>query len=659
MDAEQVNGSLASLPLRHATILLVCFLCATTSLAQSYSWEDFADEMAVDEELAENEEWQYQLLELKELHDKPLNINTATIEDLCQLPFLSEEQIEQIHAYIYLHGEMKTLGELMLVPLLDADTRKKLRLFVRAEPVPKKEENFWGRVKHDLSTRLDIPLYYRKGFLVEKNGYRGDALGHRLRYTLNTKHLKANIQLKKDAGERYYDSHGGFASLKDIKAIDLIVLGDYRIGMGEGLVLGTGTWNVKNAPATRPQSGLRPMTSLSENDFLRGAAASLRLGKQWKLLVFASHQQLDATLTPQGEVKTFITSGYHRTDTELEKRHNTRATTVGGDVTWKKRHAYVGVTGYYETFSRTLNPGSEVYRRIYPIGTHFGVAGIHYGYKYRNLTMAGETAYSTNRNGVATLNRIQYAFSSLHSAGILQRYYSDNYHSFHSSAMGENSKVQNENGVLVYWRGETWSGLQMMAYADFFFMRWPPYGMTHSNQGQELMGQVNYTLSRHHSLTLSYRWKNKERYDKPDPHHRLKAQWTFTPTEQWKCTVHGALHHTTEGTGLGIQAGVQQALEQPSLRWSCSMAYAHTPSYDARLYFYEPSLYNSVSSVSLYGRCLRGVAAIRWSCWKKRLTLEARYALLRYLDRDRQSDDLQTIYSPWKNDIQLQVRMQL
>ena len=65
MDAEQVNGSLASLPLRLATILLMCFLCATTSLAQSYSWEDFADEMAVDEELAENEEWQYQLLELK------------------------------------------------------------------------------------------------------------------------------------------------------------------------------------------------------------------------------------------------------------------------------------------------------------------------------------------------------------------------------------------------------------------------------------------------------------------------------------------------------------------------------------------------------------------------------------------------------------------
>ena len=62
------------------------------------------------------------------LHDQPMNINAATREELLRLPFIDEQQAEEIHAYIYLHGPLQTQGELRLVPQLDSRTRRFLSL---------------------------------------------------------------------------------------------------------------------------------------------------------------------------------------------------------------------------------------------------------------------------------------------------------------------------------------------------------------------------------------------------------------------------------------------------------------------------------------------------------------------------------------------------
>ena len=176
-------------------VLLLLLLPLYEVLAQSsspsvevrrdlYDWDDFVEEYTSDVERAEEEDLQLHLQELKERSEHPLNINTASVEDLLQLPFLSEAQIEQIHAYIYLHGQMQTLAELRLVPLIDEVTRRRISLFVCAEPEQQDtKDRLFGYLRNDFSTRLDVPLYYRKGQLQD-NGYRGDPLYHRIRYTI-------------------------------------------------------------------------------------------------------------------------------------------------------------------------------------------------------------------------------------------------------------------------------------------------------------------------------------------------------------------------------------------------------------------------------------------------------------------------------------------
>ena len=466
-------------------LFLFFILLASSLAAQKYDWDDFVEEYTSDVERAEEEDLQQHLQELKELSEHPININTATVEDLLQLPFLSEAQIEQIHAYIYLHGQMQTLAELRLVPLIDDATRRWIPLFMYAEPEQQEtDKRLFSRLRHDFSTRLDIPLYYRVG-QQQENGYRGDPLYHRIRYTLgNSRHFQAGLRVEKDAGERFYDSYGAYAMLHDVGILDKAVVGDYRIGFGEGLVIGGSTWNSKSTPPLKTQGGIRPMTGMDETNFLRGAAVTLSLGNHIKLSAFGSYRKRDATLTNKGEVQTLRTDGYHRTASEWEKKRNVGSTVLGGNMAWYNKGFHLGATGYWQKFSRTLNPGSQQYRAIYPKGNTFGAVGMNYGYTRYRLSFAGEVAYSTAAGGWATINRASWSIGRSYVLSAVQRFYAYQYFSFYASALAENSNAQNESGVLVHLQAEPLAGLQLTAYADFFHHPWPRYRMTHSSTGQ-------------------------------------------------------------------------------------------------------------------------------------------------------------------------------
>ena len=86
-------------------------------------------------------------------------------------------------------------------------------------------------------------------------------------------------------------------------------------------------------------------------------------------------------------------------------------------------------------------------------------------------------------------------------------------------------------------------------------------------------------------------------------------------------------------------------------------AYFQTDDYNSRIYLYEPSLYSSVSSGQYYGKGIHGVCTARWTNSDKHWMLEGKYALCKYLDRTEIGSSHQTIFSSWKNDISLQVRI--
>ena len=637
---------------------------------QPLTWQDFVEAVS-DDEYAEEQGWTEHMEELAELASHPLDINTATREQLQQIPFLSEEQIEEIHEYVFLHRGMRSTSELMAISSIDFRTRRYLSLFLRADPAVFQRpdtlnlKSLLKHCHHELLTRLDIPLYYRAGYSYppERGGYHGSTLYNRIRYRLTSQqHLDLGLSAEKDQGEPFrnnggWDSYGMYLQVRNLGVLRTALLGDYKMGFGEGLVINTGFSTGKSSLMGRPSQGIHAKRGSDETNYFRGAAVTLRM-RHTDLSAFVSHRRLDATLTESGTATTIQTSGLHRTTAELDRKGNLGTTLTGGNLSWHNKGFHLGATGYFQRFHRVLSPGDAVYRRIYPEGRNFGVTGLNYGYTHPWFSLAGETAYSSEKGGLATLNRLAWKISPQYTLSGSYRFYSYNYYSFHASALAENSRVQNESGGMLRLDATPFSQLTLMAYIDFFYNPWPRYTLTHSSSGQDLTLNTDYQLNRSNALSLRYQLKRKERSDHMEVHNRLRLTYTRQQGSHWR--LQSQLHlHAMDGSGMGYALTERIRYQKRAGQLSALFTYFHTPDYNTRIFQYEPLLSEMFRFPSLYGEGLRLVAAARYNVWHERLSLEVLYGSTRYTDRKTQSSGMQEIRSPWKNDLSIQLRMKL
>ncbi|MBR5467243.1 MAG: helix-hairpin-helix domain-containing protein [Bacteroidaceae bacterium] len=636
------------------------------------SWDDFVQCLAYDRESMTDEAWETYIEQLEWLHSHPLNINAATPEEMALVPFLTPAQIEAIQAYVHLDGPMKSLGELALIPALDSETRKVLPLFFVAGQEARQTgsktsvRDYFKGMSNSVDTRIDIPMYYRRGY--QTGAYKNNPIYNRIRWALDSRHIMLGAHLKKDPGEGFYDSWGGYLMLKNKGIVQSAILGDYRAGWGEGLVISRGSSSGKSNLMSGTSQGVRPMTGLSESGFLRGFAITLaQEDSDWKDkngvslsgTLFGSYKSIDATLNDAGEIQTIVENGNHRTETELKKKNNASFALLGAHVGASYRHFHFGVSGYWQYFNRPLSPGTNEYRKWYPRGQHFGVIGLYGNYSYYKWTVGTEVAYSFENNGIAVLGKAHWLINRNWKVGMLGRYYDHRYYSFQAAAIGENSRVQNETGVMFRIEGSLWRGIHLTAFADFFADFWPRYGMTTSSQGQEFMLEARYEPSVSNTISVRYQMKRKATNDIILPLHRTKVQWTFLPQENWKLQTTGAVHFSpTLQTGFGIsQTAHFTTLKTKALHLGVMAGYFNAPDYATRIYIYEPSLWNSSSSYSYYGHGIRIASTVRYMFPKSHWTIELKYSLTHMFDRNTMSSGMQEILSPSRNDISIQLRM--
>lgn len=91
-------------------------------------FEENLEQLSMESE--EDTNWEDELEELSRHLQEPVNINTATKRQLEQFPFLTDIQIENLLAYVYIHGQMQTVYELQLVEEMDKRTIELLLPFV-------------------------------------------------------------------------------------------------------------------------------------------------------------------------------------------------------------------------------------------------------------------------------------------------------------------------------------------------------------------------------------------------------------------------------------------------------------------------------------------------------------------------------------------------
>lgn len=658
-------------------------------------WDEFitqyAEEILSDED-SDEADAQEIIEELEYLHENPLNINAAVREDLLRLPFMDESRTDSLLLYRQRKGGyFRTLGELQFVSELSYDDRCRLSLFLYVGPrdynKKEKKEHPWRDGHHEMATRFDIPLYRTAGQTPhtakqaqEKPNkyYTGYPLSNTTRYNYNYQNrLRYGVTLQKDSGEPF-GSRGSHTYPFDYNALHFyyrprrgnyeVAVGDYRIHLGEGLLVGGSSQRSRTALLTQLSSSqlrISPHTGTEESRFFRGAAGSYRfaLPQQYtlRLTAFASVKPLDGTMN--GDTLTsFKTDGQHRTLSELRKRNVITNLTGGLDITLSRRQWQVGLSGVWSHYNHTVYPVWRYYNHYYMRGQDAAGISAHYSFLHGRWQVQGEAAL--DRHGhLATTHTLRWRHGGRASWFFQGRILSPKFVTPWGNALSQDSRNQNEIAVLS---GGTWQCAQRFTldgYLEYFRRPKPSYRAHYPSQGVEGRLQGLILLTPHHKLLLRYQTKIKQQdvtgHDLMQyiGTHRLKMQWDATYRKvDFHLTADAALYTTqTTTTEKGMMlSGRVRWQPLPALRLSAFAAIFNTDSYNTRLYSYMPHLPRSSTSMMAYNKgwnaaCTAEYSPLKW------LNIGVQYRFLHYFNRSTISSGVTEIGASSRNDLQVQM----
>ena len=627
--------------------------------------------------------WENELEELSNRLQEPVNLNSATREQLEQFPFLSDIQIEHLLAYIYIHGQMETIYELQLVEELDRQTIQYLLPFVCIKAINNEPAFRWktmlkdaGRYgKNEVLTRLDIPFYKRKGY---EHTYLGPSVYNSVKYTFRYRdQLYAGGVAEKDAGEpfaalhnRYgYDYYSFYLLLQNCGRLKSLAVGNYRLSFGQGLVMSTDYLMGKTIYASsfnNPSTGIKRHSSTDEYNYFRGVATTVALTKRLSVSAFYSHRNMDGVVT-DGEITSVYKTGLHRSRKEADKKNLLTSQLTGGNVSYQQNHIRLGITGVYYVFNRPYEPELTGYSKYNIHGNHFYNLGIDYAYRWRRFSFQGETAIG--KQGWASLNRLQYSPVQDIQFILIHRFYSYDYWAMYAHSFGEGSTVQNEQGYYVGLETTPFSHWRFFVSFDLFSFPWKKYRINKPSRGTDGLIQATFTPRTNLSMYLKYRYKQKERdltgskgtLTLPIFHHQLRYRLNYSLNDVFSSRTtldYNHFHSQDRAATKGYQVTQMISSQLPWTRLFADVqgSYFCTDDYDSRVYVSEKGLLYTFYTPSFQGRGFRCAVRLRYELNKHWLFI-TKFGETIYLNRNEIGSGNDLIYGNKKADIQMQLRI--
>lgn len=656
-------------------LLLLCLFGGMTAFAQQQPtweqvWNDISSPEDDDEDVLVEE---YEHLQL--LAEHPINLNSTSYEELEQLPFLSEQQINELLEYLDRYGPMRSLGELRMLKTMSQRELTLLPFFITLEEKSEKATfPRWSTIakegRHTLMATGRVPFYHHKG---DEEGYLGYEYRHSLRYEFSYgNYVKAGLIGAQDAGEPFfgkhtpwgYDTYSYYIQVQHLGLLENAVVGKYKISTGLGLVLNTSFSLGKLSllqKLGRQTNTLRVHSSRSEADYFQGAAATVRILKPLSVTAFVSCRPLDATLNDDGTAATIITNGYHRTLKECEKKGNTHETDLGGSINFKQGGLHIGAHAVFTSLDRRLQPDTAaIYKRYYLQGDRFFNASLDYGYTHHRFALNGETA--TNRDGaLATIHSLSVQLSSALSLMALQRFYSYRYTGYHAHSFGESSRAQNESGCYLGFSWTPMRHLHLQGYADYAYFPWARYQAMDTSHAWDFLMQGDWQLQRwrvnaRHRIRLCQ--KNNEEATEmiPDNEHRGRVSVTYTHPASWSAKTQLDYARSSYKTiSNGYMVSEHFGWQKNNWQLNLATGYFNTDDYNSRIYLYERQMQHDIAFPMFYGEGLRMAFYVRTDITKN-LRLSAKLGYTNYFDRSVIGTGQQQIAQSHTTDLDLQLR---
>lgn len=666
------------------------FFTTLFAAAQEIDLEDFAEQrfQVQDEDISYEDLYESLLL----FYTNPLNLNSAEKADLASLYILSPAQINAFFEYRENVGKLISLYELQAIPEWDVPTIRDLLPFVSITEI-QDSRPFMTRLLNEennyLLLRYTRTLQESEGYQREDDsGYLGDRNTVYGRFRVShSDDFSLGITFEKDAGEQFnldpkqnqhgFDFYSYHFAIQNKGKLKNLVVGDYQMQFGQGLVYGAGFGAGKGAETIntikRNSTGIKPYTSVLETGFFRGAGATIDLGAL-EVTGFASYLAQDANLqndTTYSDFEEFVNSiqqtGFHRTSSELDAKNSIKEFSTGMALEYHIKHQFsIGATGLYSQFSRPLQKRPNNYNQYEFSGDQNFIGSLYSNFNYQNLMLFGEMAQSKS-GGLGAVAGVLLSLTPQLDFSWSYRNYDKDFHSFYGNAFGEGSRIINETGT--YW-GLSYRPsrkYKFSAYFDKFTFPWLRFRVDAPSSGFEYLGRFTYKPSRSIQMYAQFRQENKELSitsgdgalsqltETSKKNYIINLDYAIGRTFSFKSRVQGSSYTEANETthGLAILQDVNVSFWKMKL--STRFALFDTDDYNNRQYIYEKDVLYAFSIPAYSGIGTRTYLLAQYNV-SRSLTLWARYSLFDYTDRDTVGSGLNKIQNDKRADFKFMLR---
>ena len=545
--------------MKRVWIIIFFFIsCMTSSIhAESFTLDDILEDIY--NQLSEDGEIPLEDVqeELIEIAQNPINLNQTTANELSRLHFLSDEQIDAILLYQYLHP-FQEIYELQLIDCLKDYEIRNLLPFVYVGEI-KEEKNMYFRevfhyAKHEITLRTDARNI---------EDFEGDPMYGKLRYRFNYQNrVMAGVTIGRTPGATWKNiNYGGFIELRDMGPMKRIVAGNYQAHFGYGLVIGSPFKRGKTAyiqSTATTDEGLKKFGSVGDSyNYFHGVGATAKVSS-W------------------ADVSAF----YSLREGKEEWNH-----VVGVNATGRWNRLKVGITAVENIHQPTPDPslkGSEL------VSTQ-AVMGVNARWNQGKVDIWGELATSQgNQWGIGGIAGIRYTPISDINLLAIYRYYSPYFDNIYANALCSWTRMRDEHGGylgLEYNRLKNW---QLLAFGDVW------------KSGFETMAQADFIPQKDYRMHTRFRVKRKDEKD------TYSLRWNMVyEFGQWKMKTQadGNLVQTNNELtyGWSLLQDVEYRFSQVPIVLQLRAQAFDAQEWNNRVYIYENDVLYAYAIPFVYG----------------------------------------------------------
>ena len=684
--------------LKKSIILLTFFVLSCNLFAQEYdkqvALEELVQQLFQQQEIPMNYEDFYEAM--YQFYAQPVDLNTVTLEELQSLYILSVEQLQSFMEYRKSVGKLISEYELQAIPNFDLITIKKLIPFVEIRSPQGLTKRWLDFRSKDANTYLLFRVSQRiepsRGFVEKKFAGSPQHIYTRFRSS-KSKDYSIGMTLEKDAGERLWwgdtlpnkgpDFFSFHAAIFNKGRLKSLVVGDYQLQFGQGLVLGAGFNFGKGAETIttvkRNNLGARPYTSVLEMNYFRGASVTYSIFKKLDFTVFYSGKKIDGNLNndltqlsfEDYTVSSLMNSGLHRTSTEIENKNALSEKNAGINFSFanNSKNVHIGYTSMGTWYSRPIVRDTRGYSLFEFTGNHNVVHSIDASWYFRNFNFFGEMAISSSKGKAGTIGLLA-SLSPTVDFSFLYRNFARNFHSKYASAFAENYRPINEEGI--YWgiKIKPIKAWTIAAYYDLFQFPWLKYRTDAPSQGNETLVRLTWQPSKALVIYGQARYLNKQRNYTEDkkplyfPENYQKSNYLLhldlkaSDMIILRSRIQASKFQQIAPATMGLYMMQEITFRMRPITASARYALFDSDDYDNRQYAYEKDVLYAFSIPMLFGRGSRYYLLLQYRL-NRHIDFWIKYAQTQYYNTDTIGSGWDEVNNSRQREIRIQARWRL